>query len=223
MVSAVLSGAMLGLVNLVHCAGMCGPLSSALCLRAGRAGLARYQAGRTLGYVFLGALSGHLGRALSVLPSRLSVWLVALLTAAACLLTARSVLAANRAGDALLQLRRSRRRSLFALLAPLVPREPLAFGLLSALMPCGVLASAAIAAVASGSALRGSLLMAAFAVTSGSAVWATGLLTQHLPRRHAPLFRRALALALLTVAALAIARPLQATASNAAAHAPHCH
>lgn len=232
MLTAMLSGATLGLVNLVHCASMCGPLSSAVCLRAGRQGLARYQVGRALSYVFIGALSGHLGRALSLLtPSHVSIWVVATLTAAACLLTARALLRAGSDPSALVQLRassepRRTRRSLFAVLLPLVPRDPFVFGLLSALLPCGVLASAVLAAVASGSAPNGSLLMAGFAAVSGSAVLAAGLVTQHVPRRYAPAFRRVVAAALVAAAALAVARPIQATArsaSDTAPHAVHCH
>jgi sulfite exporter TauE/SafE len=230
MFTALISGLMLGLVNLMHCAGMCGPLSGAVCLRSGRAGLARYQIGRVSSYVFLGALSGHLGRALAVgVPATVSVWLTASLTAAACLLTARSLLRASRAAEAVvpaaaLSAPRSQRRSLFALLSPLVPRDPFVFGLLSALLPCGVLASAVLAAVASGSAGNGSLLMAAFASMSGSAVLAAGSLMQLVPGRFAPLFRRGLACALVALALLSVARPLSALSQTASpSHALHCH
>ena len=231
MFTALMSGSMLGLLNLMHCAGMCGPLGGAVCLRDGRAGLARYQLGRLSSYVFLGALSGHLGRTLAVaVPARVSVWLTASLTAAACLLTARSLLRAASARDSLLpadalSAPRSRRGSLFSLFASLVPRDPFVFGLLSALLPCGVLASAVLAAVATGSASSGSLLMAAFAFMSGSAVLAAGILMQLVPGRFAPLFRRGLACVLVVIALLVVSRPLSALSGvpGSPPHALHCH
>jgi sulfite exporter TauE/SafE len=230
MFTALMSGLMLGLVNLMHCAGMCGPLSGAVCLRSGRVGLARYQIGRVSSYVFLGALSGHLGRALAVaVPATVSVWLTASLTAAACLLTARSLLRASASATLLpasaLCAPRSQQPSLFALLTSLAPRDPFVFGLLSALLPCGVLASAVLAAVASGSAASGSLLMAAFAFMSGSAVLAAGFVMQLVPGRFAPLFRRGLACALVAIALLSVARPLSALSRTASSpsHALHCH
>lgn len=214
---------------MAHCAAMCGPLSSAVSLRASKAGLGRYQIGRALSYAFLGALSGHLGKALQWLtPSALSAWVVASLTAAACLLTARALLRSNNEPTALVQLRTEpqRRRSLFTILAQLVPREPFVFGLLSVLLPCGVLASALLAAVASGSALSGGALMSAFAGVSGLAVLGAGLTTQLVPRRFAAGFRRAIAYALVALALLAVYRPLHALTlppREAAALGAHCH
>ena len=199
---------------MVHCAAMCGPLSSALTLPAGGHRPTRYQLGRLMSYAFLGAMSGHLGRALQLMaPGVASVWLVAMLTAAACLLTVRSLLGASAEATArgLVQLNaRPRRRSLFSALIGLVPREPLVLGALSALLPCGVLASAVLAAVATGDALRGLWLMSAFAAVSGAAVWSASIAMHAAPRRFGSSVRRALAFALVMLAALSLYRPLHA-------------
>jgi sulfite exporter TauE/SafE len=210
MVTAVVSGATLGLLNMVHCAAMCGPLSSAASSPQGGLRSIRYQLGRLASYGFLGAMSGHLGRALQlVVPSAASVWVVTMLTAAACLLTARSMFTRN-SPSGLVQLGAGpKRRSVFALLVGLVPREPLVLGMLSALLPCGVLASSVLAAVATGDALLGMSLMLAFAGVSGVAVWGASLVIQAAPRRALPL-RSALACALIMLAGLTLYRPLYA-------------
>lgn len=227
MLIAVVTGATLGLLNMVHCVAMCGPLSSAASLPSGAQRATRYQLGRLASYTFLGALSGHLGRALQLItPGAASIWVVATLTAAACLLTARSLFEGARAGSGLVQLKAARKnRSLFALFLGLVPREPFVLGMLSALLPCGVLASVVLAAVATGDALLGSLLMLAFAAVSGMAVWSATLAIQLAPRRFALPVRRALALALVAIAGLALYRPLQTLTSVSHAAEPHmaCH
>jgi sulfite exporter TauE/SafE len=118
------------------------------------------------------------------------------------------------------------RSSLFATFARLVPKEPLIFGLLSVLLPCGVLASALLAAVAAGDATHGALLMSAFAAISGLAVLGASLTTKLVPRRFATPFRRTVAYALVALAALTVSRPILALSNaphDAAAHSVHCH
>lgn len=228
MLTAVLSGATLGLLNMVHCASMCGPLSSAVSLPGGAQRATRYQLGRLASYGFLGAMSGHFGSALQLLaPGTASVWIVATLTAAACVLTARALLGVRGAATAgLVQLQTGpKRRSLFALLIGLVPREPLVLGMLSALLPCGVLASALLAAVATGDALSGMSLMLTFAALSGVAVWSASVAVQAVPRRFALPARRVLACALLALAMLSLYRPIYALtheSHTAGGHAA-CH
>ena len=227
MLTAVMSGATLGLLNMVHCAAMCGPLSSAASLPSSAQRAARYQLGRLASYVFLGALSGHLGSALRLIaPGTASVWVVATLTAAACLLTARSLFSGAAATSGLVQLKTGRkRRSLFGLFLELVPREPFVLGMLSALLPCGVLAAAVLAAVATGDALLGSSLMFAFAAVSGVAVWGATIAIQLAPRRFPLPARRALAFALVAMAGLALYRPIYAITRDPHAAGPHaaCH
>ncbi|HET8933511.1 MAG TPA: sulfite exporter TauE/SafE family protein [Polyangiales bacterium] len=198
-------------------------MSGAVSRAAGTSGLPRYQAGRLVGYAFLGAVSGHFGRALQlIVPSRVSVWIPAALAAAACLLTAYGLLKPTIRGGGLVQLRATgARRSLFSLLFALVPKEPLVLGAVSALLPCGVLASAVLAAVAAGDAASGALLMAAFAAVSGVAVWSAGFATQILPERFGPKLRHALVYVLVIMAALAVYRPIHALTQ--AEHSVACH
>ena len=227
MLAVWVSGATLGLANMAHCAAMCGPLSGAVSRSAGRTGLPRYHAGRLVSYAFLGALSGHVGRALQlIVPNGVSIWIPATLAAAACLLTAYGLLKPAVAPSGLVQLRAAGpRRSVFSLLFALVPKEPLVLGALSALLPCGVLASAVLAAVAAGDAASGAALMVAFAAVSGIAVWTAGLATQFLPDRFGPKLRHTLAYVLVVLAALAVYRPIHALtgATHDAGHSTSCH
>src|SRR5690348_11710538 len=92
MLQAFISGALLGLTSVPHCAAMCGPLASFACTCAPRRDAApRYQLGRTFGYGVAGALAGHAGSALlAVTPRGAAAWLAfAALAASACLLIAR--------------------------------------------------------------------------------------------------------------------------------------
>lgn len=223
MLTALLSGAAFGAFNLAHCAGMCGPLAAAGCSRTGRTGLFRYQLGRTLAYVYAGSLAGHFGRGLALYGGGWSVWLFALLTAAACVISARSLW--RRSGtNGLHQLRVGPKpRSLFGTLLRLLPRDPLALGLLSLLLPCGLLAAALLAAIASGSAPAGATFMLGFAAVSGMAVLGTGRLVQ-LGAAFSLRQRRGLAVVLIVAAALTVGKPLAALGS---AHSPSqthaCH
>lgn len=226
MLTAVLSGATLALLNMLHCAAMCGPLSSAVSSPAGGQRLTRYQLGRSLSYAFLGAMSGHFGRVLRLIaPGLASAWIVAALSAAACLLTARSLSYSKSSSNGLVTLAPRRKpRSLFALLIGLVPREPLVLGLLSALLPCGVLASALLAAVATGDAVLGMSLMLAFAAVSGVFVWSASAALQLAPRRFALPVRRGLAFALVALAGLTLYRPIRVLSHERhASSAPACH
>lgn len=222
MLSALLSGAAFGMFNLAHCAAMCGPLVAAGSGTTGRTGVLRYQLGRSLSYAFAGSLAGHFGSGLSLYAAGWASWLFALLTAAACLVAARGLLG-PRPAPQLIQLGTSSRRgSWFRTLVALAPRDPLVLGLLSALLPCGLLAAALLAAVATGSAPAGATFMLGFATASGGAILGSGLLVQSAAR-ISPAARRVLACALVAIAVLAVVRPLAATSGKAPASQHHCH
>jgi sulfite exporter TauE/SafE len=208
MSAAFITGATLGLLNLPHCAGMCGPLVSVSCGQERRTGPLRYQLGRTAAYVCAGAVAGHLGEALAfVAPGRVGGWVFAALTACACLLAARTLLGR---GPRLVTLRASAStRAPLARLWQLVPREPALLGLVSVLLPCGLLAAALVAAVTTGSGQGGALLMLGFVASSGIALLGAGWLFQVLPAQASPTLRRVFAGLLVLSAVLSIARPLR--------------
>lgn len=222
MLAALLSGLAFGAVNLAHCAGMCGPLAAAGCARTGRAGLLRYQVGRGVAYAYAGAIAGQLGRGLSLAEASWVRWLFPLLSAAACVVAARTLFVRTpRVAWVQLGLGPRPKRAWFARLAALLPRDPLPLGLLSVLLPCGLLAAALLAAVATGTPSSGAAFMLGFAAASGGALLGAGLLAQLAPRFSIHV-RRGLACVLLVTGLLSVAKPLAAIGGNEP-ETHHCH
>jgi sulfite exporter TauE/SafE len=112
------------------------------------------------------------------------------------------------------------------LLARVLPKEPLALGALSALLPCGVLGAALVSAVATASGERGALLMLGFVTSSGVALVTASAVMRLVPRASDGL-RRFAAGALVVLAIVSVGRPLHAyvsaRASGVAHPVMHCH
>ena len=225
---AILIGFALGAVSIPHCAAMCGPLATLACSRSAQASApVRYQLGRTLGYALAGALAGHFGSALQVLSPGASTWLVfSALAALACLVLAYRLVRASR-GQQLVTLRTEpKRRPLFSVLAPLLPREPAAFGAVSTLLPCGALAAALLSAAATADPTQGAATMFGFVTSSGAFLLAAGLLQRLMPAGRGKLVQQLTAAALVVTAVALVARPIVALATPAQGHsakAVHCH
>jgi sulfite exporter TauE/SafE len=187
----------LGAVTSLHCAVMCGPLAAASCARGG--GL-RYLGGRLASYAALGALFGAIGQhALCILPVA-GVQIVALGAVA---------LAAAARGLRLLlpprPVKLGKRPQLVARLFRLLPRDPLAVGLATGLLPCGALVPAWALAMTAGGALPGAAAMLAFGAAS-----TPGLVVALVGSRVAARVRspRIEAVAWLALAAWLAVRPL---------------
>ena len=111
---------------------------------------------------------------------------------------------------------RTRRGGITTVLARL-PSEPLVLGTLTALLPCGALASALLLATGSGSMLGGAVTMLAFVTTTSIGLLLAGWLGGRMPRGGAS--ARVLATGLAVGAVLLVLRPLPALR-----HAPQaCH
>ena len=213
---AITSGAALGLINILHCAGMCGPLATFACRkRSPGDGALRYQVGRSLSYSLLGALAGSLG---SILVHWLSTnavsTLLSWLLATALAWTAISLWLGKR--PRLIHLRNPAKSSRLGKADSILQRffrtlldSPAHLGFFSAALPCAALASALIAAASSGSALKGALTMLVFSLVSGIAltlaVSASGMFSK---LKHG-LGPRMLAVVLLAGALVLVVRPLQ--------------
>jgi len=169
----------LGLATSLHCVGMCGPMIVTYAVKSVRndSWLASvvpnvaYQAARTLSYVLVGALLGAVGSAFDLTGIR--PWILAL--AGVFMI----ILGLGMTGKAPWAARLSPRppRALVTALSNLRRRAvaeesagestwatPMAFGLLTGLLPCAPLQGAQIAAAASGSATAGAAGMFAFAL-----------------------------------------------------------
>lgn len=163
---------LVGLLSGGHCVGMCGGIVGALSLQPGSRQPAwplhlAYNAGRIGSYVAAGAIVGTLGNlsfvATTTLPLQKILYLAANLMLVAMglyLIGLTRVLApVERAGHAIW-------RRLQPLTARFLPvrgvAQALPLGLLWGWLPCGLVYSALISAMAAGSTLRGAALMLAF-------------------------------------------------------------
>ncbi len=185
--SSLLSLFLVGLLGGVHCIGMCGGIVGALSLGSAPRPAVHlaYNAGRILSYALAGALAGALGGASLVLsdqlPVRLILYVLANLVLVALglyLLGVRRALAfSERAGQRLW-------RRLQPLSRRFLPARTVAqafpLGLLWGWLPCGLVYSALVTALTSGSAVRGAGLMLAFGAGTLPNLLLAGLLVTRL-------------------------------------------
>lgn len=202
MFGAIVAGAAAGLASVPHCAGMCGPLAAFAC-RGGKNATLSYQGGRLFGYASAGALAGFAGTVITDWMS--TPWAQALLSWSLALglgLTAHRLwlAGASKPAQPLVQLGTKKKPS---------PWRPALFGLATTFLPCGALIAALMLAAGSGSALAGSLTMAAFAAISGLALLGAGLLAGKLQSVGATA-KRGLAIALALGAIVLVLRPINA-------------
>jgi hypothetical protein len=159
--SSLVDSFVFGAANSLHCACMCGPF--ALLIHGGIRGAAAYHSGRLLAYGVFGIGLGAVGASLG----------------AAELRTPTAIVAFVLAGGILLLLFGGQRGALRVPgLAELVPRllararglqgtqRALLIGLLTPLLPCGLLWAAFAAAAVAGSPLGGGSVMVGFAAGS---------------------------------------------------------
>ena len=178
---------LVGLLGGGHCVGMCGGIVGALSL----GGAARfplhlaYKAGRIASYAVAGALAGALGGASQVLavqlPVRVGLYLLANLM---LILLGLYLMGARRA---LLWIERAG-QGIWRRVQPLTRRflpvrsvaQAFPLGLLWGWLPCGLVYSALVTALSSGSAGRGAALMLAFGLGTLPTLLLAGLLAARL-------------------------------------------
>jgi hypothetical protein len=228
---AIAAGAAAGLASIPHCAGMCGPVAAyAAGGGTGPKASVGYHAGRLASYAALGLVVGAAGEMVGdALPAR---WASALLSWSLAAALGLAAWRLWRMGDGRparpvqLRTRGPRRRSLSERLLALLPKSPVALGLMTALLPCGALYSALLIAAGSGSAWAGGASMLAFggvsaiglAVVGAVAAKVRGLIARGT---EAPLLSRVLATTLLVGALILAVRPLSTLGAEPTA--PSCH
>ncbi len=162
----------IGVLSSFHCVGMCGGLvltyTARQQVRDNKPGGSllphlQYNVGRVISYTATGAILGGFGSFFAISPAFTGS--VTLLAAAFMLLMGVSLLTEwkwlSKFG---LHMPAFLGRFLYGQGAGPNPRAPLVIGLLNGLMPCGPLQAMQLYALASGSASRGALSMAAYAV-----------------------------------------------------------
>jgi sulfite exporter TauE/SafE len=152
----ILSAFMAGLMGSPHCIGMCGGFASA-CARPLRGSVA-WHAGRLSTYAMLGAIGGLTGRVIPgpawvalVISALLLIWFAGVLAGALPQLSV-GVPGITRAGRALIA-------------RADVPSRYL-FGILTGMLPCGLVYAALSFALAAGTPLRGAVAMLAFGLAT---------------------------------------------------------
>ena len=179
-----------------HCVGMCSPFVLFVSRRyvppdAGRAAVLGaqlwYTAGRIATYTALGAVAGALGGVVELAGSLLGLQRAAAIVAGGAL----TVWALVALSDLVPGLERG--GSLFARLAGRLkgraPGHPFAVGLFLGLLPCGLLYSAVIAAVARGGAFEGATALALFGLGTAPALLGLSLADALLARHRAAVNR----------------------------------
>lgn len=188
MTGLIVGAFMAGLLGSPHCVGMCGGFAS-VCARTLRGSVA-WHAGRLTTYALLGALSGFAGRLMPgppwvalVLSALLLVWFAGVL---AGVVPQGSVAGSRiaRAGASLIQ-------------RTDVPSR-YGFGLVTGLLPCGLVYAALGFAIATGSIVGGSLAMLAFGLATIPVLAFLSGVVQRFVRRGL-WQRRAVAVAVLLV------------------------
>ena len=185
--SSYLALFLVGLLGGTHCIGMCGGIVGALSLgTAARLSLLlAYNAGRILSYVVAGAVAGALGGAslalADQLPARIALYVLANLMLVALGLyllgVTRALAFSERFGYRLWRhLQPMSRRYLPA--RRVAQAFPL--GLVWGWLPCGLVYSALVSALASGSAAGGAALMLAFGLGTLPNLLLAGLLAARL-------------------------------------------
>lgn len=194
-----------------HCVGMCSPFVLFVSRRyvapdadpssTRRAALGAqlwYTLGRVLTYVALGAAAGALGGVVQLAGALLGLQRAASVVAGAVLvlwaLAALSDLVPGLNGGGKLFAR------VAGALKGRVPSHPLATGLFLGLLPCGLLYSAVLAAVARGGALDGAAALALFGLGTAPALLGLSL-ADELLARHRALLNRVSQLFLLAMGA----------------------
>lgn len=150
-----------------HCTAMCSPFALMLSRQTrsaperpdGRGGFMRYTVGRILTYATLGGAAGALGQAMSLAGTLFGIQRGAMLLAGATLIVWAMAGLLGRVGWTTggrwitrLTLR----------LGTQLPARPFVMGLVLGLLPCGLVYTAVVGAVAMGSAWRGATALALF-------------------------------------------------------------
>lgn len=208
---SLLAALLAGLLGGVHCVGMCGGIVAAFSFRADgsrppfRMHVA-YNLGRVSSYALFGALAGALGASLKLadfLPMQTTLYVLAQLVMILLGLYLagfnRWVLVFERAGGVLWRAV----KPLFQKLLPVksLPQAVLA-GMAWGWLPCGLVYSVLVSALAAGSAASGAALMLAFGLGTLPNLLGMGLFARQIqPFMQNPWVRRA---AGLTVAGFGV-------------------
>lgn len=189
---SILSVFLVGLLGGVHCVGMCGGIVTALSFATPNAKpsvlmLLGYNSGRLMSYALAGAIAGAVGASTLLLNDFLPVARGLYVFANVMLILlglylaglSRAVLVLENLGSGIW----NKLQPLMKRLMPVRnPPQAVLVGMVWGWLPCGLVYSVLISALASGSAGHGAVLMLAFGLGTLPNLLAMGLLAQRLQR-----------------------------------------
>jgi len=215
MSALVAAAAAAGLLGGVHCAGMCGGIVASLSASARGPVLARqfaFNAGRIASYATAGAVVGATGSFIEAAGPALAVQTALFIVANVLMVLlglyvagwGRAVLRLESAGRGVWRRVEPLARRLFPLDTT---RKALAAGALWGWVPCGLVYSMLALALASGSALSGAAIMAAFGLATLPTLLAAGLAAQRIASvRKSAWLRYCAGVAIITLGFVGLAR-----------------
>lgn len=222
----------------LHCAAMCGPLTS-LYLEPGntrsRATLTRlslsHNLGRLAAYVMLGAIAGGLGSAIDLAGRAASVQRAAMVIAAGAIVAWGALTLASALGVHVPSLApRAWNRGLLKIRRKKPTVRAAMIGLLSAALPCGWLWAFVMVAGGTGGVPSGMAVMTAFWLGTVPMMMGIGTVAQPLIRRLGARLPVVTAIALIAVGVIALAArtpmlgaELAPTARGEVPTTPACH
>lgn len=185
---------MLGLLGSAgHCAGMCSPFvflvskNYAGAKRSQTAAQLWYAAGRITTYALLGSAAGALGGVVELSGRLIGLQRTAAALAGAALVITAAISLADR-GAVTGAVHGGWFGKMMTTVRAHFPGHPLVFGLFLGLLPCGLLYTAVVAAVARGGAIDGAVALAAFGAGTLPSLFGIAMANQLLVRR--PLWNR---------------------------------
>lgn len=225
----------LGLVSSLHCVQMCGPivLSYSLPLSQqapNRQWLAHlsYNAGRILTYAALGAVAGLTGQTIGFVGSLAGAENMAALIAGGLMVIAGLLMLDLLPGANFLRF--DPLRPLARLLKPLGARissstvaSKFSLGLMLGFLPCGLIYAALFKAVAAGTALAGSLTMAAFGLGTAGSLMLLGIFSSAISFKLGRWGSHLAAISVTLLGVFLVWRGLMPLMQSQSSAAPACH
>ena len=211
-----------GLASGLHCLQMCGPivLSWSISLPRGQAWHAnlRYNAGRILTYMALGAAAGWLGSGIGALGKVAGLAAGARIASGAAMIAAGALMIGLFPSNGLVAIGRPSHFSRWIGRNLLGPARKFQLGLMLGFLPCGLIYAALLKAVDAGGPLAGALTMLAFGLGTAASLLALGTASSLAGFRLSRWSTKLAAASVMAAGAVLLYRGI-ATAHGA----PHCH
>lgn len=209
----LLTALIFGLLGSFHCVGMCGPIAFLLPVdhhnqvkKLGQIFL--YHIGRIVAYSFIGLLFGLIGKSLNLFGMQQQLSIIIGILMLVVIFVPQNVFNKYNFSKPIFRVIAKVKSALGAELKKKTPDTFLTIGLLNGFLPCGLVYVAVFGAIATGSALQGSLYMAMFGLGTiplmTSAIYLGNFLNVQMRQR----IRKAIPAFVVVIACLFIVRGL---------------